>query len=364
MKYQRIPYKAEGTAFTLKKFPFSLGEHAVPVMDYPITPVENFKLAWKHKTPVWAPISQTDFDTISLGKTSPFEKLKMKKERFEFTDEWGCEWVYVPEVGGAMLKPGTKILEDITDWESVLKFPDWKTQDFKTLADGFHSRRANLDTVVSVDIGSGGTERLVAILGGYEEAMLAMAVEPEAVHDFMMAEADNMIRRFDAVKEYYPTINMVTYHDDWGTERDTFFSAQYLEDMVLESTKKLVDHVKASGDICFQLHCCGKVERFVPYMIDLGIDMLEIQRRSNDIPMLKQKYGDKIGFECMIEGTQVSHSMSNEEILEKVKETVELYGKNGGFYLNLGAIRDEKLRWDACYEAYCYSREYYDKERA
>lgn len=293
MKYPRVPYKAEGAAFTLKQPPFGLGERVVPIVDYPISPVENFKLSWKHRTAVWAPITELDFDTITLGKTSRFDHLRQKNERFEFTDEWGCEWVYVPEAGGSMLKPGTQLLDDITKWESVVKFPDWKTQDFKTIADKYYSNRKDSNRVLSVDIGSGGTERLVAILGGYEEAMLAMAMEPEAVLDFMNAAADNMNERYDMIKKHYPSVNMITFHDDWGTERDTFFSAKYLEAMVLEPTKKVIDHIKASGDICFQLHCCGKIERFIPYMIDLGVDMLQIQRRNNDFPMLKQKYGNK-----------------------------------------------------------------------
>jgi len=364
MKYQRIPYKAEGAEYKVKTAPFGQGEQAIPVMDKPISPVENFKLSWKNQTPVWVPITQLDFDMVTLGKTSPYNHLKKLNKRFEFTDEFGCEWVYVNEVGGAMLKPGTHFMDDVTEWESVVKFPDWKTQDFSTIADDFHSNRVDPNTVLSVDIGSGGTERLVALLGGYEEAMIAMAVEPEACLDLMNAISDNMIERYNVIREYYPTLNMVNYHDDWGTERDTFFSAKYLEAMVLEPTKKLVDHVKASGDICFQLHCCGKIERFVPYMIDLNIDMLEIQRRSNDVPMLKEKYGDKIGFECMLEGVQMNVDLPRDELLEKIRQTVDLYGKNGGIYLSLGFQRDAESLWDSCFEAFCYSREYYDNERA
>ena len=61
MKYPRIPYKAEGVAFFSKKAAFSPREYDVPVIDYPITPLENFKLSWKHQTPVWAPVSMIDF---------------------------------------------------------------------------------------------------------------------------------------------------------------------------------------------------------------------------------------------------------------------------------------------------------------
>ena len=365
MKYARVPYMAEGAPFEKRTPLFSDKEQTIPIPDYPIDPIENFKLSWKNQTPVWAPNSLIDFESVGLGKSSAYAEQIARKERFEFTDEYGCEWVWVTEVGGAMLKPGTVFLDDVTKWESIVKFPDWNDYDFKTRADDFHITRQSQNSVLSIDIGSGGTERLVALLGGYEQGMLAMAMEPEAVSDLISAITDNMIKRFDAIQKHYPSVNMITYHDDWGNERSTFFSAAYLESMIYEPTKKLVEHIHAAGDLCFQLHCCGKIETFVPYMIDMGVDMLQIQRRANDMPMLKRKFGDKIGMGCSVEGIELgaNTSISKENLLEAVRNTIDIYGKSGGLYLTLGGANDEETMWDMCYEAYCYSREFYDNER-
>ena len=364
MKYQRIPYKAEGTKFITRKMPYGGKELTVPVIDFPISSVENFKLSWKRQTPMWAPISLLEIDMISLGKTSRFPELVAKNERFDFCDEWGVEWVYVAEVGGPMLKPGTQFLDDITNWEKDTKFPDWnEAYPFASRADNYYKNRKNPDSVLSIDIGSGGTERLVAMLGGYEQAMIAMAMEPEAVSDFLDAASDNMIERFDAVKKHWPDVNMITFHDDWATERGPFFSEKYLENMVLKSTKKLINHVKASGDIAFEFHCCGNIAMFMPYIVDMGVDILQIQRRANDMPAFKQKYGDKVGFATSLEGVEMGADIPREERLEKVRQTLDIYGKGGGLYLNVGISKDEAAIWDSCYEAYCYSRELYDKER-
>jgi uroporphyrinogen-III decarboxylase len=223
--------------------------------------------------------------------------------------------------------------------------------------------RNNPDKVLSMNIGAGCTQVLVSIMGGYGEAMEAMALEPEAVRDFFGAFVDNLIERYDIFKEYYPDINVVGYNDDWGNERSTFFSAAYFESMVYEPTKKLIDHIKASGDVCFELHSCGKIESFVPYMIDIGADILQIQRRANDIPVLKEKYGDKIGFCCHIEGIEEKAVVSKEERLEKLRRTIDIYGRWGGLYLLFGSPPDSETLWDMCYEAYCYSKEKYDDER-
>ena len=366
MQYPRLPYKAPGTAFFTKQAPFSRTEYDVPIIDYPITPLENFKLSWKHQTPVWAPVSLMDFDSFMSESTiqTRAPQAPGSDERREYTDLWGCEWVYVPVAGGPMLKPGTQFMEDVTQWEKVVKFPNWKSFDWKTPAEDYMKNRYNPNKVLSINIGQGCTERLVALMGGYEEAMVSMAMEQEAVAGLLDAIADNMIEKYDIVKACYPALNMVTYHDDWGTERDTFFSESYFESMVYGPTKKIIDHIKASGDICFELHSCGKIERFMPYIVDLGVNLLQIQRRANDIPKLKEKYLDKIGYCCMIEGVASDTEIAKEERLARVRQTIDLYGKHGGLYVTPGAPPDNETMWDVCYEAYCYSREYFDKERA
>ena len=332
----------------------------VPLFDTPITAVENFKLAWKHETPMWAPISITDFENVSpLPATRPAGG----DERREYTDDWGCQWVYVPVAGGSMLKPGTQLVDDVTKWDSIVKFTDWKTRDHKTPAEAFYQNRQNPGSVLAINVGQGCTEKLVAIMGGYEGAMIAMAEDKEAVKAFFDAFIDNLIERFDILRELYPDLALLTYHDDWGAEKDTFFSEQFFEDMVYTPTKRFVDHVKNSGDICFQLHSCGKIERFIPYMIDIGFDLLQIQRRANDMPMLKEKYGDKIGFCVMLEGVSADVPITMDERLEKLRHTIDLYAKKGGLYLTLGTPPEEDGLWKMIAEAYCYSRECYDKER-
>ena len=363
MTYPRIPYKAEGAPYETKNIPFATQEFDIPLIDFPITPKENYKLSWKRKTPMWSPMSITDIDSTLIRRTHSAGSPYGGKERFEYMDEWGCEWVYVPEAGGSMLKPGTKFLDDVTKWEKEVKFPDWKDSDWKESADNFNKTRRNPAKAFSLNFAEGCTQMLVALLGGYGEGMLAMAEEPEACTDFFEAYTDSMIVRYDLLREYYPDVDVIGYNDDWGNEKSTFFSAKYFEDMVYAPTKRLIDHIKASGDVAFELHSCGRVESFVPYMIDLGVDILQIQRRANDMPALKEKYGDKIGFCCHIEGLEQDAKTPKEEWLKKLRNTIDIYGRLGGLYIVFGAPPDPETMWDMCYEGYCYSREMYDKER-
>jgi hypothetical protein len=98
-------------------------------------------------------------------------------------------------------------------------------------------------------------------------------------------------------------------------------------------------------------------------MVDLNVDFLQIQRRAVDIPAMKLKYGDKIGFNVTIEGTVPGLSYTNAEITPKIHDTIELYGKNGGAYINVFETDPEKI-WHITSETYAFSREFYDHQRS
>jgi hypothetical protein len=75
-------------------------------------------------------------------------------------------------------------------------------------------------------------ERAGGRSGGYTEAMLALAVEPDACREFMCELSRFHCRMLDKIAKYFPT-DMIMYHDDWGTERDTFFGEKMMEEILL-----------------------------------------------------------------------------------------------------------------------------------
>jgi hypothetical protein len=154
---------------------------------------------------------------------------------------------------------------------------------------------------------------------------------------------------------------MITYHDDWGTERDTFFSEKMMEELVFHPTKRIFDHIKSKG-VNILLHCCGNINRFVPYMIDMNADLLQLQRRAVNIPDLKRKYGNKIGLDYGFEGLETEGEISKERLVELIRTSVDLFAPTGG-YLASVSLSDPELVWLALDELYAYSSEFYDKEQ-
>ncbi len=370
MKYDRPVYKAPGVPTELKNSLRPGPKLELPKFDYPVTPKENFLLAAARKTPYWMPISLTDDQMLMAqdlvtgnvrGMQSSADVSKIVTEDYTFNDWFNTNWTWVVSAGGPMLTPGTCLCSDITKWERDVIFPDLKEWDFTTVADMFMKTVYDPTRLMHINIGQGLTERLVSVLGGYTEGLTALAVEPEAVRDFLNRFADFTIEYFDLICSLYP-VDMVTYHDDWGTEKDTFFGEKMMEEIVLEPTRRIVNHIK-SKNVLFEFHCCGNIKRFIKYMIELNMDFLQLQRRANDIPEIKRKYGDRIGFNVFIEDFAFGESYSRQELDDKLSKTVDLYGHGGGAYVNIFEF-DQVKAWNMVSELFAYSREFYDCERS
>lgn len=364
MKYPRPSYLQAGIQTVKTTLLFSDLEVDIPKFEYPITPAENFRRVVTRDHPMWAPNSLTDFHNlmyqdIGLGRQISADFHRKATEDYDFIDWFGVPLRWCVSAGGATNTPNTHLLEDITEWESVVKFPVLSDWDWQTRADDFMKNVYDPTKVVQVDLHNGLIQRLIAVLGGYTKGMFALSLEPEAVRDFFERLADHMIEMVDLFCSLYP-VNLMTIHDDWGTEKDTFFSPKMMEELVFEPTKRIVDHVKSKG-VSFMLHSCGNITRFIPYMIDMGVDLLQIQRRAVDIPAMKVKYGDKIGFNTGIEGFVPGADYTKDEIVQMVRQTVDLYGLSGGFYSNVYG-NDRETIWDIICELYTYSREFYDNE--
>jgi hypothetical protein len=357
VRYERPGYLAEGVAVT--EFSMSMfggGKVTAPVPERPISVRENFKRAARRKNPVWAPISITDVRSEMIANlTGAGECDWTRKERYDWKDWFDVEWTFVPEAGGPMLKTGTQYLDDILNYKTGVKFPNLAEYDIEGLCGKFMKTYNHQEKVLHVNIGLGCTERLVSLLGGYTEAMTALAVEPEAVRAFLEDFVDFEMTVVDALTKYLP-IDFITYHDDWGTERDTFFGERMMEEIVFPPTKRLFDHIKAK-DIVLQLHSCGRIGRFIPYMIDLGVDFLQIQERANDIPSYKEKWGDKIGFEVMC----APDGEGADGIIRGVRKCVDTYAGGGGFLSSVFSP-DPEIMWAGIMELFYYSREKYESE--
>ena len=330
----------------------------LPAFDHPISVKENFYRAARRDHPCWVPFPAADMQElhmVHLAAHGPagFQlgpDLGATAARYTYLDPFGNHWTWDRNAGGACMTPGTRVCDDILKWEEQIRFPDYHEWDLAESAAAFMKEKHDPERALHIDIYHGPFQALADLLGGFSEALEAMFVEPEASRAFFDRFADWMIWWIDTLSALYP-VDLFTVHDDWGTERDAFFSPDMMEELLFEPTKRIIDHVHSLGKL-YQFHCCGKVDKFLPAFCALAPDYLQLQRRVNDTPRYKSLYGDRLGFNTALEGDPGA------DIVGSIRHTLELYALGGGFLPLVRAASPEQL-WNTYAELYCASRELY-----
>ena len=119
-------------------------------------------------------------------------------------DSFGVTWV-TPDSGGgtALPEPGNFLLDEetICDWRSIIKFPDVSAYHWE--ADAKEQLYSVDRTVTAVDYGDGNGpfERLAAFMG-FENALISIAMEPEAVEGLLTAITDYKLKALDYIAKY------------------------------------------------------------------------------------------------------------------------------------------------------------------
>ncbi len=253
-----------------------------PLFDRPITPRENLHLAFSGQTPYWIP--QTGWAFCDVRNFRPRQMADNYATHLVFdggdaivydTDTkrgwFGLDWVFVPVAGGATVKPGNPLIEDMNDWESIVQWPDLDAIDWEEMG---RMNQGFLTTTQSNQLGmlDGFWERLISLMDVAGAAMALIDEEQqEAVHAFFDKYADFQIDYIRHVKAVC-NIDGVLIHDDWGTQNGPFFSLETAREMFLPYLKRIVDYCHAEG-LYYEQHSCGNCTKLAPVYVEAGVDV-------------------------------------------------------------------------------------------
>lgn len=311
-----------------------------------MTPRENALIAYRHGTPEWIPCFYTDF---GLVQACP------EMERYcgfgTGTDGFGVSWTYVPEACACMVTPNSKpLLEDVADWEEVVHFPDLEAIDWEAQAQ--MDMHTNFGAFVAgaglIPYENGGTatdgdklgicmvingpfERLHALMG-MENALMALAEDPESCYAFFGAMADWKIRYFKKIAQYYP-VDVINAHDDFGANDRMFMSPDTWRKLCKPHLKRIVDAVHEMG-LIYQHHSCGYIEPIFGDLVEVGVDAIDtLQACNTHVGELKAKYGKQItfcgGFDT--NGVLDVPGVTPEQIQAEYRRVIDLLAPGGSY---------------------------------
>ena len=245
-------------------------------------------------------------------------------------DGFGNKWEY-PSTGAGAGVPDCTVtpLTDVTKWREQIAIPDPTTYDWKAeyAMECQILGEPNRETEnVDFGFGNGVFERFAALMG-FEEALIAMAMEPEATTELLEAITDYKVAALDYIVDaYHP--DSITYYDDIATEKDMFMSPEMYREMIKPHHKRFAQACLERG-ITPIYHCCGHAEAIVEDMIDCGWVAWTSVQTSNDVEGLIQKYGDRFGFCGGFDttGPAAREDATDEMVVTEVKRCLDAYGK-------------------------------------
>lgn len=290
-----------------------------------ITARENILMALHHEEPYWVPSHYLDQNTCVYTASQEGAHGYGNRQ----IDCFGVSWDFQPGMEGQMVTPGTKRLEDITEWED-LKFPDPEKWDWEGGAARDTAGWDRKNKISSVIMINGLFEQMHTFMG-VEEAAVDLLMEPEATEDFLDALTDFRIKQIQLIKKYYNP-DKITFHDDYGEARNLMMSKDTWKELFKPRLKRIVEVVHGE-DMLYEHHSCGYIAPLIEEFIDLGFDALNPLQIQNDPYELKKKYRKDL---CFVGGFDNQGILDRpgatyEERVQEIRKRVEMMAPGGSW---------------------------------
>lgn len=312
-----------------------------------MTPRENALIAYRHGTPEWIPNFYTDiFAFMAHPEIERYNGLGIG------TDYFGVQWKFVPEHNAPMTMAGTELLDDISNWKDVVKFPDLEAIDWTASAardtamnplafqagekivpfeggeTAYNTEKLRVCMVIN-----GPFERLHALMG-MENAMMALMEDPESCYEYFAAMADYKIAYFRKIAQYYP-VDVINAHDDYGANDRMFMSPDTWRQLIKPHLKRIVDAVHEMG-LIYQHHSCGYIEPIFEDLVEIGVDAIDtLQACNKNVGELKKKFGKQItfcgGFDT--NGVLDMPGVTPEQIKAEYRRVIDLLAPGGSYVI-------------------------------
>lgn len=290
---------------------------------------ENMDLVWQHKQPLWVPMINTDAQMII---TPEFNDRPLFMNG---VDDFGVQWELDPEHPELMthVKPGCELFDDISEWKKHVTFPSCKDKNWEAAAMRTKAMWAKKDEIQGYVVGNmGGFERICALMG-HVNALMGMYDDEEAFAEFIEAYADYRIEQMAYIKKYLD-VDFLMMHDDWGNQKNMFFSPEMWRKFFKEPERRMVKRCQELG-MHYMHHSCGYIEPIIPDLVEIGVESWHGGSPVNDLKKIKAEYGDKLIFAGGVDPqvTDTGHA-TEEEIRAEVRRVIDTLGKGGGLMIS------------------------------
>jgi uroporphyrinogen decarboxylase len=130
-------------------------------------------------------------------------------------------------------------------------------------------------------------------------------------------------------------VDVLMLGDDVATQLDMMLSPALWRATLKPRMAEVIRAAKAvNPDLLIFYHGDGNMERIVPELIEIGVEILNpVQPECMDPVRMKERFGDQLAFWGCI-GTQTTMPFGTpEEVTATVRHLIDTVGKGGGLFL-------------------------------
>lgn len=274
-------------------------------------------------------------------------------------DWFGCWWEFDPELMGYSPIPGKHPVTDITLWREQVHFPNLEEINWENAKNDI--AHLNREEKCSLFFWESGPWERVHALVGFEEALVALYEEPEAVLELIEAITDYKLKCLEYIAEYYKP-DMILNLDDAGHQQGAFMSTDMYREFILPSEVRIGNAVREYG-IIYAQHSCGKIDTFFG-------DILESKPATfaglfapyNDIIAVEEKYADLFVVDGGLNNQLLlTADTTDEEIIQEIRRCIDTIAPYKNLIVNPGYVPDKHREQLIRDEVRSYGKNYWKR---
>ncbi|MFO7947534.1 MAG: uroporphyrinogen decarboxylase family protein, partial [Armatimonadota bacterium] len=242
-------------------------------------------------------------------------------------DDWGCGWkaTEVKNMGQVVDHP----LADASALNSYTP-PDPKNPFYYERLKPELQQAGDRYTVVTSHFAL--IERL-HMLRGFSQTMEDLYLNPEFVETVLDMILEFKVRQFEELhRRFGDAVHGVFMTDDWGTQQGTFIRPELFDRFFAPRYETLFGAIHDHG-WHVMLHSCGRINEFVPRLIEVGADVLNMQQpQAYDLVEFGEQFKGRVCFLTTCDIQTTLPSGSEEKVREEARQLIEHWSvPEGGF---------------------------------
>ena len=282
----------------------------------------------------------SDVQMAGMGSPDTWQLDIHEGDDFDtYVDEWGTI-LHRPK-GGHYFDYRVFPIKEATA-EAVRAWTSWPDPNNPGRWEGFRQRcldaRATGRAVTAFSVFGGGIFEQPARIMPMQEYYMSLASDPKFT-DLILGKmyeiyAESTRRMLDEVGDI---LDVWVYWDDMSTQRGAMINPKWYEKNLMHLHRRLFDLVKSKTNAKIFFHCCGAARPWIPYLIDVGVDILnpvQTSAEGMDPKGLKRDFGRDIVFwggACNPQGALAFGTP--EDVEREVRANIEALAPGGGFIL-------------------------------